>query len=121
MRYRQPFSEETNDRRQIFPGIASLDLTIRQDTSGYYLQHDWQREQRFTKANIPIHFACANSRCQQGGLNLQRIVLFSEPGEFSLSCQGQEGSPKGRRPGNPCDNQFNITLSITYTDGRTCP
>lgn len=121
MRYRQPFSEETNDRSQIFPDIASLDLTIRQDTSGYYLQHDWQREQRFTKANIPIHFACANSRCQQGGLNLQRIVLFSEPGEFSLSCQGQEGSPKGRWPGNPCDNRFNITLSITYTDGRTCP
>ena len=95
MRHRRSFLEETTDRSRILSKIASLNLTVRQDMSGYYLQHAWQREQHFTKADVPAHFTCANPRCQRGGLDLQRVVLFSEPSNLALFYQGHEGSPKG--------------------------
>ena len=112
----KPFLGETTDRNKAFYGIASLELTVVQDRFGHYTVHEWQREQRFTKENIPRHLACANPRCQQGGLDLQRIVLFSTPGKHTYWCNGHEGSPKGRRQGDPCDNRFEVILSVTRED-----
>lgn len=106
------FLGETTDREKAFPDIISLDLTIAQDRFGHYTRHSWQREQRFSKADIPRNFTCANARCQQGGLDLQQIISFWPPGQHTFHCNGHEGTPKGRRKGNPCDNRFELTLVV---------
>ena len=108
----RPFLGETTDRQEAFPDIISLEIVVVQDLFGYYTQHSWQRENRFTKATIPRYLACTNPRCQQGGLDLQRIVLFGSSGRHTFHCNGHEGTPKGRRKGRPCDNSFEVTLTV---------
>jgi hypothetical protein len=110
-----PFFGTTTDVNHAFPGIEAIDITITQDTYGHYLQRDWQRSSRFSKSTIPSHFRCANPRCQQGGLNLQNIVLFLPDCQHEFSCNGHEGTPAGRKKGDPCDHRFTVQLSVTKT------
>ncbi len=119
MKYHNPFLGETTDRDQAFPGIRSLELTIVQDPCGYYTRQSSARESRFTKTTLPPYFACANPRCQQGGLDLQQIVLSWPPGKHTFYCNGHEGTPKGRRVGVPCCNSFEITLNIQSAGQET--
>lgn len=107
----KPFLGETTDRDKAFYGIAAFELTIVQDRFGMYTREAWQRESRYTKSDVPRYLACANPRCQQGGLDLQQIVNFWPSGERTAHCSGHEGSPNGRRPGDPCDNSFVVTLT----------
>lgn len=108
----EPFLGTTTNVNDAFPGVEEIDITIVQDPYGYYCQHEWQRVSRFTKATLPSHVRCANPRCQQGGLQLQNLVLFHPDGEFEFSCNGHEGSPAGRRKGDPCDNRFSVKLAV---------
>lgn len=112
----RPLLGETTDREKAFPDIVSIELVVVQDRSGYYTRHSWQRESRFTKATIPRYLTCANPRCQQGGLDLQQFVEFWPSGQHSFSCNGHEGTPKGRRKGAPCINSFEVTLSVERRD-----
>ena len=109
---RQPFLGETTDRNEAFPDIISLTLTIRQDPFGHYLRPDRNHPATYTKANLRRRVECANPRCQQGGLDLQPIIDFQPNGEHEFSCSGHEGSPGGRRKGQPCNNSFQITLNV---------
>jgi len=34
--------------------------------------------------------------------------------ETAISCDGYEGSPKGRRKGDPCDTMFRFKVSVMY-------
>ena len=109
----RPFLGTTTDRNDAFAGIDEIDITITQDPYGYHLKaDDWRRTSRFTKSTIPRHYACVNPRCQRGGIDLQKIVLFHPSGEFSFTCNGDEGTPAGRKKGDPCDNRFDIKLSV---------
>jgi hypothetical protein len=108
----RPFLGETHDREKAFAGFESIELTVRQDKFEHYSRYPAQREQRFAKNTLPRRLACLNPRCQQGGLDLQQIVEFYSPGEHKLYCNGHEGTPAGKRKGDPCDNQFEITLSV---------
>ena len=114
----RPFLGETTDREKAFPDIESLELTVVQDPYEHYAQKAWQRESRYTKANVPRRLACLNPRCQQGGLDLQQVILFPSPGQHSYYCNGHEGTPKGRRKGDPCDNRFDITLAVVQRPAR---
>jgi hypothetical protein len=96
-----------------FPETAALILTIRQDTSGYYEHRDWRRVERFSSAAcVPRHLRCLNPLCQQGGLDLHAILMSWQTGEHDFSCHGHEGSPTGRRKGDPCCNRFLVSLVI---------
>ena len=109
----RPFLGETADRNKAFPDIDAIDITITQDPSRQYLQHDWQRVTHYTKSTIPRYAKCANPRCQQGGLDLQHIVMFASDGEHEYYCDGHEGTPAGRRKGDPCENRFTVRLAVT--------
>lgn len=109
----KPFLGETPDRSKAFPGIAALELSIVQDRWAHYTQKAWQRESRYSLADIPRHLRCVNPRCQQGGLDLQQVALFWSSGEYTMHCSGHEGSPGGRRKGDPCDNSFIVTIQKT--------
>jgi hypothetical protein len=39
------------------------------------------------------------------------VMSWSE-GERTVWCNGHEGTPKGRRKGSPCENRFDITLTV---------
>lgn len=106
----RPFLGETTDRDRAFHGIKSFELSVIQDRFGHHTREPWQRESRYTKMDIPRFLACANPRCQQGGLDLQQIVNFWPSGERTVHCGGHEGTPQGRRRGDPCDNSFVVTL-----------
>lgn len=106
----KPFLGETTDKDKAFFGIDAFELAVVQDRFGHYTQDGLPRVARFTKDNIPRNLSCANPRCRQGGLDLQSIVNFWPSGEMTLPCGGHEGSPAGRRQGDPCDNSFAITL-----------
>ncbi len=106
------FLGTTTDANKAFPGIEEIDMTVSQDPYGYYSKHDWQRTSHFNKNSIGSHLGCLNPRCQQGGLNLQNIVLFHPDGEHVFYCKGHEGTPGGRKIGDPCDNRFTVRLAV---------
>lgn len=105
-----PFLGATHDRARAFPGIDSVELSVDQDLWGHYTEKASQRQARYTLDNIPKRLRCVNPRCQQGGIDLQEIVVFWSNGEHSLTCNGHEGSPAGKRRGDPCDNSFVVRL-----------
>ena len=107
---------ETTDREEAFSDFEDFEIAGAQDKFGFYTRYGSERKFHFTKATMPRHLHRANPRCQQGGLDLQRIVLFSTPGQHTFHCNGHEGSPKGRRKGDPCDNSFQLTLSVERRD-----
>ena len=107
----KPFLGETTDRSKAFSGIDSFELAVVQDRFEQYTREPWQRELRYTKDDVPRYLACANPRCQQGGLDLQQVVNFWPSGQRTIHCNGHEGTPKGRRLGDPCDNSFVVTLN----------
>lgn len=112
MKNYRPLLGETTDREKALPGIKSLLIIIKQDPYGYYATHEHQSEARYTKMNLPRNVTCCNPRCQQGGIDLQNIALYAKNGERSCPCPGHEGSPKGRRKGDSCDNVFIITVEV---------
>jgi hypothetical protein len=76
---------------------------------------EWRRTSKYDKSNIPRHANCSNKRCQQGGIDLQMQVMhYPADGKgymSTYSCRGHEGTPNGRRVGDPCMNSF--TVSVT--------
>jgi hypothetical protein len=112
MSSRPRFGKLTTDRREAFPELISLDLVVRQDPFRMHARHDWQRLSRFDETNFPTLVACLNARCQQGGLELENIIRFSIEGTTRYGCRGHDGTPKGRRLGDPCDNYFDVDLKV---------
>ena len=102
------FVTSTNDPREAFPDIQSLDLEVSQDPCGNYSHNKAMKSSRFTMDNLRPYIRCLNPQCQQGGLELQNLILFWPDGEETFRCNGHEGTPKGRRKGAPCDNYFKI-------------
>ncbi len=105
-----PFLVETTDREAAFPDIASLEIAVKQDRYGFYTDREGGHLSKFDKMTVPRNLSCVNPRCQQGGLDLQQIILYWQDGDHFLSCNGHEGTPAGRKTGDPCDNNFDISL-----------
>ena len=101
---------------EAFPDIR--DITVKVEQSGDGVDR-WNETRHFSKHSIGEYFDCANSLCYNGGVRIGSIVRnmeFSNETHYedSLSCQGYEGSPKGRRNYGPCFNRFKITVDIEY-------
>lgn len=70
------------------------------------------------RSNGPV-MSCGNPRCQRGGYNFANEVhnmIYADVSEreIRLSCNGDEGSPKGRKLGRECLQRLEgkITLKI---------
>ena len=104
--------------REVYPNIKS----IRLDGSQYGdLRSEYLTTLHYSESNIPIHIDCANPRCQQGGYGLQTLldtIVYSNETktEQTWYCDGHEGSPKGRRKGDPCMNHIKFTILIEYKE-----
>lgn len=104
-----------------FPRIATL--RVRSKSSGYYhtprvgIVDDGARIHTETSAGEYID--CRNPLCWNGGFRLGEQLRFMEQAgdthrEWTATCQGWEGSPKGRRRDRPCDEYWTVVVDVTY-------
>jgi hypothetical protein len=104
--------------REVYPNVKSLRL---EGTQHGDLRSEYQATLHFSESNIPATIDCANPRCQQGGYRIQPLLdalvhAKESRSEQTWHCNGHEGSPKGRRKGDPCMNYIKFTLTIEYKD-----
>jgi hypothetical protein len=62
---------------------------------------------------------CSNPSCRRRGYEIDLVLSeMRHAGETvkegSLSCPGDEGSPKGKRIGNECPNSVRYKLTVKY-------
>lgn len=85
---------------------------------------EWNRDSIYTKQHFPGEFInCSNSFCYNGGFSIGSILreMVSKKQtelETRKGCQGNEGSPKGRRIYRKCLNSFKIKVSIKYKEAE---
>jgi hypothetical protein len=106
----RPFLPETTNKSEAFPGIAALEIKVSQDPYGMFVQQEHRRTATYSLHNIPRRVGCLNPKCQQGGFDLQMQVSFGDCVDRKLYCSGHEGTPAGRRKGDPCSNVFTVTV-----------
>jgi len=112
----RPFLGTVGSFKEAYPSVKTLRLFARQRGE---IGRPWQQEQTFSEHNLPSTIPCANPLCQQGGYDLNGILItitHAKETEYktTLYCGGHEGSPKGRRKGDPCSNSVDIELSVSY-------
>ena len=103
---------------EVYPQIKSLRL---EGTQHGDLGSEFQATLHYSESNILAKINCANPQCQQGGYEVQQFLdalvhAKETESEQTWHCNGHEGSPKGRRKGDPCMNYIKFTISIDYVD-----
>ena len=97
-----PFLGETANRDEGLFGIASIDLTVTQDRHGL---HGGPVQHHYTKSTMPRIERCANEKCRNGGLDLQKHVLFWPDGVSEFACPGVEDQYS-------CGNRFKVEMRV---------
>jgi hypothetical protein len=104
-----------------FPTIESATISSYEDGEGIYRFVDESRRGTFDKG-LPVKsglLRCSNPHCRRGGYEIdhslhEMVRENATEKEFDLACPGDEGSPKGRRPGRSCGNVLHYHLRIKY-------
>jgi hypothetical protein len=114
----EPFLGKTASFEKAFPSVAELDVTVTE--AGDDL-HGGSRTSRYRNSEVPEYVNCLNPRCYNGGFHVGSAVhLMTYPRETEWSgersCQGYEGSPKGRVNHGPCDHYFKVRIKVEYRD-----
>jgi hypothetical protein len=99
-----------------FPEIKDIQVEVTEEGDGVIPRLETQF---YTKSNCGEYIDCSNPRCYKGGFRLGSIVRLmvskrKTHDKFDLSCQGYEGSPKGRKNYGPCENSFKVVVKIEY-------
>ncbi|WP_062067769.1 hypothetical protein [Sphingobium baderi] len=113
-------AKPTSNFEDAFPNIEAIDFEIDNNPWGHYdrLGH---HPIRITRVSPKSFVACPNRRCQRGGFNFGDFLAnYSYGGkgtleiENSYPCNGDEGSPAGRKRGQGCMNSFKVKGTITF-------
>ncbi len=69
---------------------------------------------------------CSNKRCRRGGYDIEqeiRNMTYSKATEreFILHCEGDEGTPGGRKKGDRCMNMLHVRLKLKYKEDLSIP
>ncbi len=124
---RQKASDVFRDTEFVFGKKASFDeafptiedLTVEVEEFGQGITKG-NRQRVYRKQNFPGEYIdCDNPLCYNGGFSIGEILremVANTQMELDTSklCQGNEGSPKGRRIHKKCMNAFHIKVSIKY-------
>ncbi len=113
----RPFIGTLSSFHQAYPEVKTLRFDGKEQgdlASGFD-----QRNLNYTESSLPSTIPCGNPRCQQGGYDLNATLMsLTNTSETSYDidwlCGGHEGTPKGRRIGDPCMNSITGKLTITY-------
>ena len=100
---------------EVFPSIDEIKVTVQE--LGYGVLGDGVRV--LTKNDFGEYIDCSNPRCYKGGFSIGSIIrgmVIEKKTELKTECecQGYEGSPKGRKRYDDCDNFFSIHVEIKY-------
>ena len=101
---------------EAFPEIEDLTVEVEERGKGV---REWDRKRTYGKKYLGEYIDCSNSICYNGGFSIGSILREmvkkkKTTEEGSVSCQGYEGSPKGRIRYRSCINFFNYNISIKY-------
>lgn len=104
--------------RKTFPEIKVITVEIEETGEGVY--HSYQ-PLHFDKKSIGEFINCSNPLCYNGGFRIGRIIcdMVSEKEtdkEDSAFCQGNQGSPQGRKTYKKCLNCFDYKIHIKYRE-----
>jgi hypothetical protein len=108
---------------EAYPHIGSFRIEIDQGDAVWGATAPGYRTSVFTQSSPPPPvIGCSNSRCRQGGLQLQNLIPYSGSQlpynyEEKFPCNGHEGSPKGRRIGRSCMNRFHVKMHFEAKTG----
>ncbi len=103
-----------------FPQIKNIDVEVEETGNGTY---NSSRTSHYSKTYISEYVNCSNPMCYNGGFSLGSIIremVYKKETERegSTICQGNEGSPKGRRIYRKCLNHFSYKIQIEYYESE---
>jgi hypothetical protein len=98
------FLGETTDRSEAM-GLDTLrSITIRQSENGRVFTATRRR-------TCPANSGAPTRTASKAASTIQEIVMnWPSSMQHTFTCNGHEGSSKGRRIGRPCMNGFEVTL-----------
>ena len=110
---RQPFIGHLTSFHEAYPTVENATVRFTETDFGS------DPEVRYWSLADGPRIPCRNSACQRGGYNLEWLVgsmIASkvESKEISMSCDGDEGTPKGRKIGRSCDMSMKGTINVSY-------
>ena len=115
-------ARSTGDFGEAFPNVEAIDFTIDDNPWGWYNVRG-HRPLHFTSASETSFIPCPNDRCRRGGFDFGTFLRNHTYGakitdvDQSYPCNGDEGTPAGRRKGDPCMNSFKVKGTIKYKPG----
>ena len=110
---------------QAFPKIQHIIVKVHETGDGVWVPppggKDDDPSSVYTETSLGEYINCSNSICYKGGFRMGWIIREmvrnrEEKKDFSGSCQGYEGSPKGHKNYGPCGNYFKGNVEIEYID-----
>jgi len=115
----RPLLGTTSKFSEAYPEIDTAKITVNTDLFGSHERNKDYRLTHFNERHMSSKIDCPNPMCKRGGVDIDsflRSMVVQGKTELSekISCNGDEGSPQGRRRGRRCDNFFEIRAEITY-------
>jgi hypothetical protein len=110
-----------------YPDIEDAILVWRETGEGVYNFGPGTGKRKASLKQIGGLLHCSNPRCRRGGYEIDVNILMDMTIEKqtekngSMRCPGDEGSPKGRRPGRRCLNKIDYTLTVKYRNIESPP
>jgi len=106
-----------------FPEIKNINVEVKETGNGTY---NSSRTSHYSKEYIGEYVNCSNPACYNGGFRLGGIIremVYKKETERegSAMCQGNEGSPKGRKIYRKCWNDFSYKIQIEYIENVELP
>jgi len=110
------FSSKTSFE-EAFPQIKNVEIEVEEIGVGV---SQWIGKSVYTR-HVGEFIDCHNPTCYNGGFSIGKLLREMvktrqtdlEETEF---CQGNEGSPKGKRLYRKCWNKFNVKVHIDYKE-----
>jgi len=105
----KPFLGTVSSFHEAYPEVKTLRF-VGKEQGDLASGHD-QRKLNYTESTLPSTIPCGNPHCQQGGYDFNTTLMSltatkATSYEIDWSCNGHEGTPKGRRIGDPCMNSI---------------
>lgn len=105
-----------------FPELEAALMEYYETGEGVYERWRGNPPTTYTKPHqvTEMLMACSNPRCERGGYEIDREIHMMILGgkmthrQLVTYCPGDEGSPKGRKKGNPCENALHVRLTLKY-------
>jgi hypothetical protein len=114
----EPFLGKPAPFKQAYPEFKTVRVRVKHEGD---MTHAMQREQTYTEHSLPRVIPCPNPRCRQGGYDLTATIIAIAHERLSSykvnwSCNGHEGTPKGRKVGAPCSNSIELEVEAIFNE-----